>query len=683
MSGHQTATIADTVYFWFAANDTAGSGGDGATPLFDVREAGAAASAAPLLSGTPALLSNAAYPAGCYEIAVAATTGNGFAADDTFSVFCTLAVDSQNPSGFVGSCTLTPLAKAAGVALSAGAITNASLAGNMEIVFETDFGTNYNVTRNAWATNVQDSVGTGNLTADVIAISGDSTAADNLELQYDTTGLSGDTFPATQSQLDGLANVGSAVHKAAASYVLTTGTQSANTVSSTEALDGTRHEHTDDTGVMELYYQFEIGSGTPSSVSIKGYITGNNDDLDIYGFDWVTSTFKQIGNIQGFNATTNIPHVFDLFVDMVGFGANEGLVRIRLFKGSGLTTALLAIDQIFVAFSQGAEGYDNGAVWADSNRANTNVVVGIDGVARNTVSTVGAINTLLASTNLHRVEVAPGSSFTFAASQTDEIWMGRDWTLAFGGQDITGSFIFGAHVSGTATATGEYELEECDLGAVTMDNGAHFERCGLEGTFTVGQAGTLTFHACFTESVSGVVIDFAGVGATTINLFGFAGDVIPTNMAAGDLLHIVGGGSITTATCTGGTIEHDGFVQYTDAGGNVTEQQSDIKVAVDATLVDTGTTIPASLATVDTNVDNLLLGLIFGDAATGTLAIGSCTSTLTGYTDDQLIGRVIIFLEGPADGEASDITDYADTNGLITFDDLTLAPENGNAFKIV
>ena len=112
MSGHQTATLEDTVYFWFASNDTSGSGGDGATPLYDVREAGALSSAIPLLSGTPTLLSHANYPAGCHEIAVAATAANGFAANDTFAVFCTIAVDSQNPSGFVGSCTLTPLSKA-------------------------------------------------------------------------------------------------------------------------------------------------------------------------------------------------------------------------------------------------------------------------------------------------------------------------------------------------------------------------------------------------------------------------------------------------------------------------------------------------------------------------------------------------------------------------------------------
>lgn len=56
-------------------------------------------------------------------------------------------------TGAVGSVT-------AGVTLANGAITDASLAGNMEIVFETDFATNYNATRNAWVTNAQDFVGT-------------------------------------------------------------------------------------------------------------------------------------------------------------------------------------------------------------------------------------------------------------------------------------------------------------------------------------------------------------------------------------------------------------------------------------------------------------------------------------------------------------------------------------------
>jgi hypothetical protein len=130
----QYATVDDTVYFWFAGNDTSGSGGDGASPAADVRLAGAAANAAPVYSPTPSLLSHVNYPQGAYEIAIAASVGNGFATGNTYAVFCTLAIDSQNPTGFVGSFDLKPVS------------------------------------------------------ADAIKISGDSTAADNAELAFDGTG---------------------------------------------------------------------------------------------------------------------------------------------------------------------------------------------------------------------------------------------------------------------------------------------------------------------------------------------------------------------------------------------------------------------------------------------------------------------------------------------------------------
>lgn len=109
MSIHQHATLEDTVYFWFGANDTSGSGDDGANAAADVRLAGAAAGAIPVLSPAPTLLTHANYPAGAYEVAVAATAGNGFAATNTYAVFCTLTADGQNPTGFVGSFTLDPI----------------------------------------------------------------------------------------------------------------------------------------------------------------------------------------------------------------------------------------------------------------------------------------------------------------------------------------------------------------------------------------------------------------------------------------------------------------------------------------------------------------------------------------------------------------------------------------------
>jgi hypothetical protein len=96
------ADLGDTLYFYMASNDTSGSGGDGASAAADVREAGGAAGAAPIYSPTPTLLTHASYPDGCYEIAIPATGGNGFSVNNTYAVFCTLAIDAQNPTGFVG-----------------------------------------------------------------------------------------------------------------------------------------------------------------------------------------------------------------------------------------------------------------------------------------------------------------------------------------------------------------------------------------------------------------------------------------------------------------------------------------------------------------------------------------------------------------------------------------------------
>ena len=76
-------------------------------------------------------------------------------------------------------------------------------------------------------------------------------------------------------------------------------------------------------------------------------------------------------------------------------------------------------------------------------------------------------------------------------------------------------------------------------------------------------------------------------------------------------------------------------------------------------------------------------GITNGAAPTGTLSTTQATSDLTGYTASQLNGRTIVFTSGVCDGEATDITAYAVTGGLLTFTALTLAPGNGDTFKIV
>lgn len=89
------------------------------------------------------------------------------------------------------------------------------------------------------------------------------------------------------------------------------------------------------------------------------------------------------------------------------------------------------------------------------------------------------------------------------------------------------------------------------------------------------------------------------------------------------------------------------------------------------------------ITTLDTVVDLLNLGIIYGSAETGTLSTTQCTTDLTGYADDELIGRRIVFCTGTAAGQASTITDYANSSGLVTFDAIENAPANADIFKIV
>lgn len=146
---HQFGAINQTLYFGFVSNDTSGSAVDGTTPLFDVRLGGATASAAPVLSGTPTLLTHANYGPGCYEVAVAATTGNGFAAGNTYLVFVTVTADSQTPGSCLGSFTLDPVP--ANLTEINGASTSV---GNLEDDYD---GTGYNKSNSTIGTTTTNS----------------------------------------------------------------------------------------------------------------------------------------------------------------------------------------------------------------------------------------------------------------------------------------------------------------------------------------------------------------------------------------------------------------------------------------------------------------------------------------------------------------------------------------------
>lgn len=94
--------------------------------------------------------------------------------------------------------------------------------------------------------------------------------------------------------------------------------------------------------------------------------------------------------------------------------------------------------------------------------------------------------------------------------------------------------------------------------------------------------------------------------------------------------------------------------------------------------------LDTQLSAIQAVVDLLELANIRGVAQTGTLTVNACSTDLTGYADDELIGRVIIFTGGTAAGQAAAITDYASTGGVVSFTGgVQTAPANNDSFVIV
>jgi hypothetical protein len=76
-------------------------------------------------------------------------------------------------------------------------------------------------------------------------------------------------------------------------------------------------------------------------------------------------------------------------------------------------------------------------------------------------------------------------------------------------------------------------------------------------------------------------------------------------------------------------------------------------------------------------------GVVLGVAETGTLSVTQMTTDLTEATADHYAGRSLVWLDGALAGQATRITAYAGTGGLLTFVAVTDAPSDGDRFVIV
>tara|TARA_R110000772_G_scaffold23646_2_gene63147 strand:+ start:9642 stop:12341 length:2700 start_codon:yes stop_codon:yes gene_type:complete len=534
-----------------------------------------------------------------------------------------------------------------------------------------------------------------------------ATAHANLVSQYDTTGLTGDNFPSTQSQLDGIANVGSATHVAFTGETLTTpATTTGGSFTDTEELDGTYMYWDAVTGGFEAELTGNIGAGIPSGIKITGYLNGNNDALRVQQWDYQAGTpaWKTLGPWEGGASTNNKVLPYDAFIGMVGTGANLGNVRLRLYNDNGVTdTALSAaniyIDQVFVEFSA-SSGSTLNAVYFDSNASNTGTT-SVDGTPGNPVSTESAVNTLLSNRGLAMVEVATDSTITFATTHNNEFWTGEHWTLALGSQDIAGSHFRGASVSGVVTGTGTTQsFTNCIMNGTSYLKNTHILGSGISGTQTLVEAGDIFYDRCHSgiAGTSTWIFDFgAAIGTSNLNWRNGSGGIQLEAMGdtGTDTASIEGRGQIIEGTCTGGIVAVRGLFTTSgitnltlsdDALYNVSQITASVPTAAAVTTAvwsDTLTTYTDGMA--GKRLKGLSAvptyeGLVNDVSATTT----SVVTTLTGF-GDSFFNDALLNIELSTDNyQGKPVATYTSLTGVFTVDEpFTTAPADGLRVAVI
>jgi hypothetical protein len=261
--------------------------------------------------------------------------------------------------------------------------------------------------------------------------------------------------------------------------------------------------------------------------------------------------------------------------------------------------------------------YELASVWVDEvGGTSTGTAVGDDATVTNRADNFDNAQTVAASVGLDRIHVQSGNSITLTATLNGyELW-GKLYTVALGGQDIGSTFFNGATISGIGTGTIP-KFFDCLIGTATLPPCFVIDS-GLTATLTVGSAGAYRFIDCRSgvAGASAPVVDLGGaVGATTMEFRRWSGGLTLNNVAAGDVVSVdvISGGTITV-NGSGGTVVVRGLCNVVDgSSGSVTITESSvvnmtkINSEVDTAISDAALATASALATVDSNVDAILV----------------------------------------------------------------------------
>ncbi len=206
--------------------------------------------------------------------------------------------------------------------------------------------------------------------SNMLAISSDGTAADNLELQYDGTGLIGDNFPSTQEQIGNISSGAGGLSRVQASFTNTDGGTETNAAADTETLNGTVHTIDDNAGNTDYYYEFDLGvSGVATSILWNGYVNSNGDSAAVQLYNWVGAAFEDVDSITGSNGTTISEMTFPSPNKYTGTGANSGKVRFGFNSATATSVSTDRVLCVYTSIVQESLIFSSGIAQAGGNNS--------------------------------------------------------------------------------------------------------------------------------------------------------------------------------------------------------------------------------------------------------------------------------------------------------------------------
>jgi hypothetical protein len=454
--------------------------------------------------------------------------------------------------------------------------------------------------------------------------------------------------------------------------------------------DGTLLSILDVANDIDWVLGFDIGgSNRASTVAVYANVNGNNDTMLVQAYDFVGVGWDQVGIINGTGGAVFSRLNPSLLAEHTGTGADLGKVYIRFSTPGGSTPSLLEIDKCTVGVVNLSEsvGYENASVWINETSGVAGVEAFVNGVGDNPCLSYANAIAIASSVGLNRYTYATGDTITITQSHVFDSFFGLNYTLALA-NNVPPTYVEGAEVTGIANGTTAHYLRDCRAGttgtALTLNAGSVMIQCGIVNV-KLKDAGAAALDVEFLDchgntqgSMTGGTVDFGTTAGTNheVSFQRWGGPVTILNLKSGDTVFMHGNGATTLdASCTGGSFRCAGEMNLIDnssgavtivddgrlTGSKIADQVADeilsghtdagsLGQALTDILVDTATTIPGTITTLQTSVDDVptnaelnlrtLATADYFDPALDTVALVTLVTTTTTVTNQHTLAEI-------------------------------------------